>query len=300
MECFRSAQGFGYVKNIKGKEMKVLMFGWEFPPIISGGLGTATYGITKGLVRSGVDLTLVLPTKRGHDIDSGFEVVAANEIPVTKKYQKTFKRIKSFDKSIFEKKFDVAPYFTKETYKEYIQHFQKIDEFTEDVDVNESILHFTGNYGKDLMSEVTRYGYVGEITGLAEDFDVIHAHDWLTYYAGVAAKNASGKPLVVHVHATEFDRSGENVNQVVYDIERFGMHNADHIIAVSYYTKNIIVNRYGIHPDKVTVVHNAVNKEKRIQRLHLKKNVDEKIVCFWAGLPCKKDRIILWRLPTRF
>jgi glycosyltransferase involved in cell wall biosynthesis len=90
------------------------------------------------------------------------------------------------------------------------------------------------------------------------DFDVIHAHDWMTYPAGIAAAQATGKPLVVHVHSTEFDRSGELVNQGIYDIEKEGMHRSSKVIAVSNYTKNIILNRYGIEPDKVEVVYNGV------------------------------------------
>ena len=108
------------------------------------------------------------------------------------------------------------------------------------------------------MEEVTRYALVASAIASSNDFDVIHAHDWLTYPAGIAAKKESGKPLVVHMHATEFDRSGENVNQNVYDIERKGMEAADAVITVSNFTRNIVINRYGIDPLKVFTVHNAV------------------------------------------
>jgi len=97
-----------------------------------------------------------------------------------------------------------------------------------------------------------------------EEFDVIHAHDWMTFPAGIAVAARSGKPLVVQVHSTEFDRSGEHVNQYVYDIERHGMHAAKTIIAVSNYTRNIIINRYGVPPEKVEVVYNGVEFNGRM------------------------------------
>ena len=107
---------------------------------------------------------------------------------------------------------------------------------------------FSGKYGTNLMEEVARYALVGGTIALQNDFDIIHAHDWLTYAAGVAAKRLTGKPLVVHVHATEFDRTGENVNTQVYALEKMGMEAADRVITVSNLTRNIVINRYGISP----------------------------------------------------
>ena len=90
------------------------------------------------------------------------------------------------------------------------------------------------------------------------DFDIIHSHDWLTYPAGIHAKQVTGKPLVIHVHATDYDRSRGNVNPTVFNIERDGMLHADHIITVSNLTRNTVIEKYGIDPAKVTTVHNAV------------------------------------------
>lgn len=121
----------------------------------------------------------------------------------------------------------------------------------------------------------------------SQDFDIIHAHDWLTYAAGLAAKEVSGKPLVVHMHATEFDRSGENVNQPVYDLERRGMEAADRVIAVSNLTRQTVINRYGISPEKVVTVHNAVEPvEKQIEDVD--KHVKEKIVTFLGRITFQK------------
>ena len=138
------------------------------------------------------------------------------------------------------------------------------------------------------MEEVSRYALTGaQIARDRSDFEIIHAHDWLSFPAGIAAKEISGKPLVAHVHATEFDRSGETVNQVVYDIERAGMHAADHVIAVSQLTKNTIVRKYGIPASKVTVVHNAV-LDASIIKSTFQKKVPEKIVTFLGRITFQK------------
>jgi glycogen(starch) synthase len=116
-------------------------------------------------------------------------------------------------------------------------------------------------YGGDLVADAERYARMVVALGFRETFDVIHAHDWLTYPAGIALSYVTGKPLVVHVHATEFDRSGEHVNQRVYDIEREGMHAASKVIAVSMLTKGICTRRYGVPAEKVEVVYNGVDQE---------------------------------------
>ncbi|RPJ09484.1 MAG: glycosyltransferase family 1 protein [Spirochaetaceae bacterium] len=124
--------------------------------------------------------------------------------------------------------------------------------------------------------------------GSLGDFDVIHAHDWLTMLAGLGAKRASGKPLILHIHATEYDRSGDNINSNIFNIEKYGMEQADRIIAVSYYTKNIITTKYGIDPHKVTVVHNAVEKNTQLSRLGIRKNLEEKYVLFLGRVTMQK------------
>jgi glycosyltransferase involved in cell wall biosynthesis len=138
------------------------------------------------------------------------------------------------------------------------------------------------------MEEVQRYALVASTIALQHDFQVIHAHDWLTYPAGIAAKKVSNKPLVIHVHATEFDRSGENVNQAVYEIERLGMENADLIIAVSNLTRKIIIERYGIAAEKVITVHNAVEHSARKDSYFEGKFVKEKIVTFLGRVTFQK------------
>ena len=185
----------------------------------------------------------------------------------------------------------MVPYLSPEEYEtkrdEYLRTGQRTWEVPGDVWTQRYT--FSGKYGANLMEEVARYAIVAAqvAKNLEGQFDVIHAHDWLTYFAGIAAKRVSGKPLVVHMHATEFDRSGENINTQTYAIERAGMHAADMVIAVSNLTRNIVINRYGVPAEKVVAVHNAVRfaeKEKPLPE----RGVDDKIVTFLGRITFQK------------
>jgi glycosyltransferase involved in cell wall biosynthesis len=268
--------------------MKVLMFGWEFPPFISGGLGVASHGIAEGLVNNDVEVTFVIPTKRKQTLvpDINITLLAADEVALSLEFDRATKEHELLSKEIEEKLLPLSPYYTSKFSREMIEHFFGKTDFT--YPTKRTILDFAGNYGQDIFLEVGKYSIIGRYLGATCDFDVIHSHDWVTFPAGVEAKKASGKPLVVHIHATEFDRSGENINQYVYDTERYGMENADKIIAVSYYTKNIIINRYGIQEGKIEVIHNAVNKESHLKRLGIEKPLKEKIVLFLGRVTMQK------------
>jgi len=242
--------------------MRVLMFGWEFPPHISGGLGTACFGLTKAMAKLNIGITFVLPKVRGDYSKSPIKVVGPQSIS---------EDIKGIEKSNNENhlitKYSVDstlhPYMDKETYVKYLEDLEvrkRKDPFFGKKAL--SMLDLTGNYGPNLMAEVSRYAIIGKFIAMKEVFDVIHAHDWMTYQAAIEAKKVSGKPLVVHVHATEFDRTGNNINAEIYCIEKYGMDMADRIIAVSERTKGLIVQKYGQHPDKVQVVYNAVEKDE--------------------------------------
>lgn len=119
-------------------------------------------------------------------------------------------------------------------------------------------IEFSGRYPDNLLEEINNYSITAGVIARTLDFDIIHSHDWLTYPAGIHAKQVTGEPLVIHVHATDFDRSRGNVNPTVFNIERDGMLNADHIITVSNLTRATVIDKYGIDPAKVTTVHNAV------------------------------------------
>ncbi len=210
------------------------MFGWEFPPHNSGGLGTACYGLTKALSKRGVEVTFVLP-KRLRGLDHDFlKIVFANVRNIKLREVRTL----------------LHPYINSELYDEYLRTAPE-DQV----------------YGLNLFDEVRRYGLQARLIALEEPHDVIHAHDWLSFRAGIEAKRISGKPLIVHVHATEFDRTAGHPNQYIYDEERRGMHAADCIISVSQHTKNVIVQHYGIPPDRVTVVHNGIDHAEQTKDL---------------------------------
>jgi glycosyltransferase involved in cell wall biosynthesis len=264
--------------------MKVLMFGWEFPPHISGGLGTACYGLVKGMNHHNQEVIFVVPKLWG-DEEPLADFVNASDIQIDyreKRFKKFWKNLTYLEVSSF-----LVPYLGPEQFKKFTDY--AIHDRT---DVDESIFsnkfEFSGKYGKNLMEEVSRYALVAaQIARDKPSFDIIHAHDWLAFPAGIAAKEISGKPLVVHVHATEYDRSGETVNKPVYDIERAGMHAADHIVAVSQLTKNIIVRKYGVPASKVTVLHNAV-LDASIIKSEYEKKVPEKIVTFLGRITFQK------------
>lgn len=207
------------------------MFGWDFSARLSGGLGPACRGITGALSVLGHDVILVFP--RGNPPPEDIrtherEAAAAREInarPVSS---------------------PLTPYQTPASYRPPpLRAAETGDPAAE------------GEYGPDLLSEVLRFGE--EASWLARDlsFDVIHAHDWMTVFAAVRARETSGKPLVFHVHSLEINRRGEDINRNIFEIERYGMERADHIIAVSAFLKNMIVSRCGIPPEKVTVAYNA-------------------------------------------
>lgn len=257
--------------------MKILMLGWEFPPFISGGLGTACYGLTKAMSRMGMEITFILPKADKTDYSSHVKMLSAegyvNSIELSEFKNVRFKTVAS----------PLRPYTPSGTYgilgkkrKTNCANFWRCKSSKPDQ-----------NYGLDIYEQVYRYAEEVEEIASVEDFDIIHTHDWMTFPAAIAAAKLSQKPLIVHVHSTEFDRSGENINQTVYDIESHGMHEANKVIAVSNYTKNIIINRYGIPSDKVEVVYNAVECDDRSYPEVINNNSD-KIVLFLGRITMQK------------
>jgi glycosyltransferase involved in cell wall biosynthesis len=260
------------------------MFGWEFPPHISGGLGTACFGLTKGLSKHGVEMIFVVPKAFGDENQEAVRLVNASDISVNMKnsrFKEYWKRIEYMEIGS-----NIIPYVSPEEF-ERIHSQEELNKISEESHVFADKYEFAGGYGKSLLEEVSRYALVASALPASKDFDLIHAHDWLTYPAGIAAKYVSGKPLVIHVHATEFDRSGENVNPPVYEIEKKGMEEADKIIAVSNFTRNIIIEKYGIPEEKVTTVHNAVEPAE-IKEINGSKYVPEKVVTFLGRITFQK------------
>ncbi len=265
--------------------MKVLMFGWEFPPHITGGLGTACFGLTKGLAKHGVEVVFVVPKSFGDEPQEGFKLINASDIELD--FTQTLTREFREKISYMEVGSNLVPYLDPEEFERWYSE-EVIENKPETHSVYTRKYQFSGKYGSNLMEEVSRYALVALSVAASVEYDVIHAHDWLTYAAGIAAKKISGKPLVVHVHATEFDRSGENVNKVVYEIERNGMEAADRVITVSNFTRQIVIERYGIPAEKVFTVHNAVEPVDKPDQDDVTKHVREKIVTFLGRVTYQK------------
>jgi glycosyltransferase involved in cell wall biosynthesis len=265
--------------------MRVLMFGWEFPPHITGGLGTACYGLTKGLVKHGVEVIFVVPRAFGDETKEGFRLLDASEVRIDFRENTNIEYWNQI--KFLEIGSNLVPYVGPEDFEKMVTE-DLLTRTEEQQTVFSNSYRFTGKYGPNLMEEVSRYAIVASSIAGSREFDVIHAHDWLTYPAGIAAKKISGKPLVVHVHATEFDRSGEHVNQNVYDIERKGMEESDLIITVSNFTRQIVIDRYGISPDKIITVHNAVEPAENTDYEDVQKHVKEKVVTFLGRVTYQK------------
>ncbi|HOX81219.1 MAG TPA: glycosyltransferase family 4 protein [Bacteroidales bacterium] len=265
--------------------MRVLMFGWEFPPHITGGLGTACYGLTKGLMKHGVEVIFVVPKAYGDEDQSAVRLVDASDIvvdPNDSEFKGLWDRIKYMEISS-----TIIPYVSPEKFED-MKIREELNKHRDEQHVLSRKYEFSGKYGPRLLEEVSRYAIIGSALAAKEEFDVIHAHDWLTYPAGIAAKNVSKKPLIVHIHATEFDRSGQNVNPEIYEIEKRGMEEADFVISVSNFTRNICIEKYHIDPDKIITVHNAVEPADNMESPTVERNLDDKIVTFLGRITFQK------------
>ena len=265
------------------------MFGWEFPPHIAGGLGTACYGMTRGLARNGVEGVFVMPRAYGDEDQRFVRVVNASDVETIGTRDHEFSEELLEKVSFIHIDSNMLPYISPEEYAAYHDEFVRSGRTHEWTDVWKQRYTFSGKYGANLMEEVARYAMVAAQVAkdLEGQFDVIHAHDWLTYFAGIAAKRVSGKPLVVHMHATEFDRSGENINRRVYAIEKAGMQAADRVIAVSELTRRIVIGKYGILADKVVTVHNAVRFGES-EEAAPERAVKDKVVTFLGRITYQK------------
>jgi glycogen synthase len=205
--------------------LKVLMFGWEFPPHNSGGLGTACYGLTRALVENSVQVSFVLPYSVNVETD-WLTVIPAG---VKKMHIRGVRAL-------------LSPYVSVDEYMKKILFYRG------------------GPYAEDLLAEVHRYALHARDIAAEEQHEVIHSHEWLSFPAGLEARNVSDKPVVMHVHSTEYDRSGGNVNSEVLDLEMNALKQSDRVIAVSDYTRKILVSKYGIKPSSIDVVHNGVHQ----------------------------------------
>ncbi len=256
--------------------MKALMFGWEFPPHILGGLGTASYGLTRGMAQQkDMDITFVVPKAWGDEDQSFLRIIGAGNTPIV---------WKDVEWKVAEARLSkcMSPQLYYDLRSNIYADFRYIN--TNDM----GCVEFSGRYPDNLMEEINNYSIVAGVIARTVNFDIIHSHDWLTYPAGIHCKNISGKPLVIHVHATDFDRSRGNVNPQVYAMEKNGMDYADHIICVSNLTRQTVIEKYHQDPRKVTTVHNAVEPlSPEIQALDPSKPKD-KLVTFLGRITMQK------------
>ena len=296
--------------------MRILMLGWEFPPFISGGLGTACYGLTKALGELGTEILFILPRGKADQQFDRVRIISTPQMHGARgSTAHTYWAVEGLEHvRLIPVATALSPYKTEEEYlKEERERREQAKAVTEETDgdamgekgpgplrlkspgpfspvpTSLGLMSSPDIYGGDLFTEVHRYARMVAEIARHHEFDVIHAHDWMTYPAGLAVAAMSGKPLVAHIHSTEFDRSGTNVNQRVYDIERAGLHGAGRVICVSRFTRDIVMSRYGVPESKCRVVYNAitVNGEpipstvKSIEK-------DDKIVLFLGRITMQK------------
>ncbi|MCI5979708.1 MAG: glycosyltransferase family 4 protein [Sodaliphilus pleomorphus] len=256
--------------------MKALMFGWEFPPHILGGLGTASYGITKGIAQNGdMDITFVIPKPWGDEPKEYAKIIGANCTPVAWR-----------DVNWDYVQGRIGNVMDPQLYYDLRDHIYSDFNYMNTNDLG--CIEFSGRYPDNLLEEINNYSIVAGVIARTIPCDIIHAHDWLTYPAGIHAKQVTGKPLVIHVHATDFDRSRGHVNPTVFNIERDGMIHADHIITVSNLTRRTVIEHYGIPPEKVTTVHNAVEPLSQ-EYLEIKPpHKHDKVVTFLGRITMQK------------
>lgn len=253
------------------------MFGWEFPPHILGGLGTASYGLTRGMsMQPDMDITFVIPKPRGDEDQSFLKIVGCCNTPVVWRDVQW-----DYVQQRLGKAADPQGYY------DLRDHIYTDFSYLHTNDLG--CIEFSGRYPDNLLEEINNYSIVAGVIARTYPCDVIHSHDWLTYPAGMHAKQVTGKPLVIHVHATDFDRSRGKVNPQVYALEKDGMDHADHIITVSDLTRNTVIEKYHQPPWKVTTVHNAVEPlDKEIQDIHSQKGTTDKVITFLGRITMQK------------
>ena len=255
--------------------MRILMFGWEFPPLMSGGLGTACFGMTRALAGLGHRIAFVLPQAGEKDEAPFLELVSAAAVPSSDagpedEETEILRRLKRRAVPAL-----LSPYLSAQGYRDLFLSGR--GRFSE-----------AAVYGPDLIAEVSRYGRAAGAIARRLAFDIIHAHDWMTVPAALLARRISGKPLILHIHSLEYDRSGESVNREIVEIEREGLSKADRVIAVSHRTKRMIAERYGIPPEKISVVHNAVSQAEAQRIYRAERKDDRKTVLFLGRITFQK------------
>ena len=278
--------------------MNILMLGWEYPPHIAGGLGIACEGLTKGLSRPGSDITFVVPYLYGEEVAPHMTIVdSTTRIGSTSAPRHRVRLGESTLMNLVKIPALLKPYWSEEEYLEnYFELAQsKVQHATAEsivgVEAETKVLTATRepHYGSDIFEEVSNFTYnvVRNIRNIS--CDVIHAHDWMTYPAGIALARELDKPLVVHVHSLEYDRSGHHVNSRIHEIENMGLRNADAVITVSHYTKEVVRKEHGIDEHKIFPVHNGIYPSQVVDHYRKQHNGKRaKVVLFLGRITFQK------------
>jgi glycosyltransferase involved in cell wall biosynthesis len=271
---------------------KVLMLGWEFPPLFNGGLGVATYGIVKSLSQN-TNIRLIIPSA-SDNIDlsnvriSGLNKLTAEDLDLEKlQYRLSFQNT-----ALHEIPIRVSAYHHSNVIlqnevleKEEAKNLSSIHarkNFTEKIN---DLFSDKEVYGRNIMYKVHMFPVLAEEIAASHEFDIIHAHDWITFPAAVNIKRKTGKPLVLHVHSLETDRADHTTRNEIYHLEKNALQEADRIIAVSQFTKDQIVEHYGIDADRITVVHNGIDPINITRKEH---QLKDKMVVFLGRITNQK------------
>jgi len=261
---------------------KVLMLGWEYPPFLTGGLGTACHGLVNALKKY-VPVTLILPTFSEAFVEERLKIIGLSdaELEYLDRNRPVYEGVKTI---VVHSDFDFDPYPVGPKFEASLRAERELLV----ADKGSPLFGSQDPYGPQILQKVERYrDMVAELVA-TEDFDVIHAHDWITVPAALRLKELTGKPLVLHVHSLETDRIGEFqdfTNNAVYELERLGMEAADRVVPVSEYTKKVAVKNYGIDPAKMMPVYNAINPAETFR---IEKPTDEKLVVFLGRITYQK------------
>lgn len=269
------------------------MLGWEFPPLVSGGLAVATHGLVKAL-SSKYPVTLIVPKAGIYDLKS--EIIGLNQITLNKlETERIRKRVVASGTEYISVPVSVSPYHEvnqslRSPWDEW--HSKQLT-----LEAIHKVFDSTQAYGWDIMQKVNLYTELVSEIARRKAFDVIHAHDWVTFKAAVKVKQQSGVPLVLHVHSLETDRAGSEVRNAIYELERDCLQQADQIVAVSEYTRKQLVEYYGVIADKINVVHNGVESMVTLPRK--KKHVQSKLVLFLGRITHQKGPYALVETAAR-
>lgn len=265
--------------------LRVLKLGWEFPPLINGGLGIACLGLSRALAKQ-VDLRVVVPKSSPDASFDGFTLTGLNNLRVEELEKvETRYRYESFAK-VQQVPVQLDPYEDGTTTLETLDVLPG-GEACFSATTRRQLDQFKMGelYGRDLGNKVVEFSKIAAKLAMQDEFDVVHAHDWMTFLAGVEVKKATGRPLVVHVHASQYDRAGAAARGWIYDIEKYGMEEADRVIPVSRYTGQIVEGHYGIPASKIRPVHNGADP---VEVFSTRKKFPEKLVLFLGRLTAQK------------